>query len=236
MFRTVLFILLALFTGCYSQEQRQGVVMVHTYFFGNDDTSSSLPIMKVSVKILFKGNLSIQEVPLINFFKDSSDEKTTFKIKHYSYLDPEKNLCLNFKNFSDTAMIFKFYSNIDSVQVDGGWNFLSDQRFQYESLIPLSDTVMDGVTYGRVRLNKKFNNNNANLDVYTNCAKKGLLIKLFKPLSDSLGCPIVRDDSFIQNKLFMTRELEFVSDDLSQDELRVFEAWENNAKKTSGRN
>jgi hypothetical protein len=146
-------------------------------------------------------------------------------------LDPEKNVCYNYGCFSDTAAVLKRYSDVDSVVKNGGWNFYSTRKFEYNASNNLSDTVINHTDYGRIRLDKKVNGTSAYLIVYFRCDKKRTLVKVFKPLSDSIGCPIVRDDSFIRDKLFMSRELEFRSDKLSQNELKVFEAWEKNAKK-----
>ena len=226
----ICYLFLITISGCYTKKYTQGVVVISSYIIGSSKSLSD-PSLKISYKILFKDNRSIQEVPLIFSSSDSSGEKTSVKIKHYSYLDPDANVCYNYWTFSDTAKAFKQYSDIDSVDIDGGRNFLSNKRFEYESSINLTDTVISGKTYGRVRLDKKFNNRNIYLVVYVDCTGKNTAIKLFKPLSDSLGCPIVRDDTYTRGKLFMIRELEFVSDRLSPDELKVFEAWERNAKR-----
>jgi hypothetical protein len=223
-----------LLSGCYSQGQDQGIVIVHTYFFGNDGPNSKPPL-DISYRILFKNNRSIQEVPLLIFTDDSSGQKASFKIKHYSYLDPDKNVCYNYKSVSDTAEVLKHYSDIDSVVKDGGWNFYSNRKFEYDSSKNLCDTIINNTRYERISLDKKVNGNAVYLIIYFRCDKKGTLIKVFKPLSDSIGCPATRDDSFIKNKLFMTRELEFISDKLTQGELKVFEAWDENEKKYPAR-
>lgn len=218
-----------LFYGCNSQGQDQGIIKIHTYFFGLDSLTT-IPPLDISYRILFKKNRSIQEVPLIISSEDSSGEKTLVKIKHYSYLNPDENVCYNYRELSDTAEVLENYSDIDSVSKSGGWNFYSNRKFEYNSSKNLSDTVINNFTYGRIKLDKKINDISGYLIIYFRCDKKGTLIKIFKPLSDSIGCPIFRDDSFIKNKLFMTRELEFISDKLSPYELKIFEAWERNEK------
>lgn len=230
-FRCICYVFLIMFSGCYPKKVKQGVVIVNSYIIGPGNVLSDSSL-KISYKILFKENKSVQEVPHISFTSDSAGEKTSVKIKHYSYLDLNANVCYNYWTFSDTATAFKQYSDIDSVEVDGGRNFLSNKKFEYESSMNLADTVVSGKTYGRVRLDKKINNNDVYFILYVDCARKNSLIKLFKLLSDSLGCPIVRDETYVKGKMFMIRELKFVSDELSSEELRVFEAWEKNAKKT----
>lgn len=228
--KSIYYLVLILFSGGCSNGQNQGSIIVHAYFWGADSSEIKGPSV-INNKIWFKGNQSIQEVPVILFGGESSGKNPFFKIKHYSYLDPDANAGRNYYAFSDTAKVFKQYSNIDSVIIGGGWNFYSNQNFQYDSSTNLSDTVINKISYGRIRLDKKINDNSIFFVLYHRCDKKETLIRLFKPLSDSIGCPIVRDDTYIKNKLFMTREIEFVSDKLTRDELEVFEAWKKNGKK-----
>jgi hypothetical protein len=227
-YKVFCYLSLIFFVECNSKARKEGVVMVNTSFIGTGEKSALLSPFEIGFKIMYKGNLSIQEVPVINFYEDSSGEKSVIKIKHYSYLDPDKNLCLNYKTFSDTAKVWKYYPDIDSVKVDGGWNFLSDKKIEYDSATSLADTIIGGVTYGRTRLYDRRNGNNIYFNLYTNCARKNELVKIFKVISDSLGCPVVREETYIKGKIFIIRQLEFVSDQLSSEELRVFKAWERN--------
>lgn len=224
------YLVMLLLSGCNSHGQNEGIVIVHNYFYGSNGFKPK-PMLDISYKIWFKDNRSIQEVPLLIFTEDSSGRKTSYKIKHHSYLDPDENVCYNYESLSDSAKVINHYSDIDSVRKNGGWNFYSKEKFQYDSATNLSDTVINNITYGRMRLDKVVNGNKVHLVIYSRADKKGTLIRNFKQLSDSIGCPVVRDDSFIKNKLFMTRELEFVTDKLSLNELNVFEAWEKKAKR-----
>ncbi|HTE12465.1 MAG TPA: hypothetical protein VK645_15885 [Chitinophagaceae bacterium] len=214
--------------SCCLRAQKQGIVKVHVYVFGPDGPGTTLPF-DISYRIWYKNSRSIQEVPLLVFKDDSSGKSTSVKIKHFSYLDPDRNVCINYASFSGISKILKHYSNVDSVSKNGGWNFYSDAKLTYDSLKNLSDTVINNIAYGRIRMDRTINDDRIYLILYFRCDKKGTWITAFKTLSDSIGCPIVWDDSFIKNRLFMTRELEFVSDKLSQKELTVFDAWEKNA-------
>lgn len=224
------FLLLVLFYGCHSQAQIQGVIVVHNYFFGVDGPTAKPPL-DIKFRVWFKGSQSIQEVPELIFSEDSSGSKASVIIKSHSYLDPDNNVCYNYASFSDTAKVLEWYSDMDSVVKKGGKNFYSNKRFEYDSSMNLSDTIVNGVNYGRIKLNKTVNGNKGHLIVYYRCDKKQLLIKTFKNVSDSIGCPIVRDDSYLNGKLFMIGEFEFVSDKLSESELKVFKAWEQNVGK-----
>jgi hypothetical protein len=211
--------------GCNSaKENLDGVINVHSTIYGMNAKSAKNPL-HIEHKIYFHDNQSIQEVPLLKFKEDSTGNKTDVVIKHYSYLDIKKNVGLKFLNFADTATVIKKYSDIDSVQVDGGWNFSSKASFEYTKSSKLNDTVVNNIQFGRVRLDKVVNGQNLYFILYLRCDQPELQIKLYKPLSDSIGCPIVRTDSYIKDTLFMTRELEFISDKLTEKQLQIFTSW-----------
>lgn len=221
---------LLIFCACHSRGQNEGMLIRHSYFFSKGSLANK-PSLDISKKIFFKDNLSIQQVPLLVFTDDSSGKKTEVKVKYYSYLNRDKNVCYNYGNFSDTAKILEFYPDIDSALKLGGWNFYSKEKYEYDSMFNLNDTVIKNKTYKRIRIDERFNNMDTRMIIYFACDKKDLTFSLNRPLSDSIGCPIVRDDTFIDNKLFMTTELEFVSDKLSPAELQVFNTWQANESK-----
>lgn len=228
-FQVLAFLAFFLFLECNSLQEKEGVVRVNTSFVGDGEKSNSLPPFEIDFKILYKGNLSIQEVPVLNLTEDSSGKESSVKIKHYSYLDPDINRCLNYKTFSDTAKVWKHYTDIDSIEVDGGWNFLSNKKLEYDSSANLPDTIVNGVTYGRRRLYDRRSAKDLYFNLYIDCNRKSELIRIFKTISDSLGCPIVRQETYIKGKIFIVREIDFLSDRLSPAESQVFSAWGKNA-------
>lgn len=228
MFIYLFFIILLV--KCDVADKPQGVVRVHQSMT-NVDSLGSNPILDMSYRILYRDTKSIQEVPLLKMVTDSSGSKSMVKIKHYTYLDPDNNVCYNYRNFSDTATVLNYFSDIDSVNVGGGWNFYSKSRFEYDSAMNIKDTVINDVKFGRIRLDKKINNTDIYFHLYYRCDRKQSLIKIFKSISDSIGCPIFKVETYFKNRLFSSREIEYISDSLSQNELRVFDAWEKNLNK-----
>lgn len=214
-----------IWTNCSQGQKQHGVVDVHSTFYGMDSLKT-LPPLDIHTKIYFKNSQSIQEVPLIIYTDDSSGKKTVIKIKHYSYVDVDRNLCITYKSFADTTIPTKRYLATDSVSRDGGWNFLSNERLNYDNSLKLVDTIINEITYNRIKLNKTINGKPIYFILYSDCGnKRKLPIKLYKGLSDSIGCSIVRDDTFINGNLFMTRKLEYISDKLTEREQEVFVAW-----------
>jgi len=174
------------------------------------------------------GDKSIQEVPLLIYNDVSNDKKIGFRIKHYSFMDKWKDKCYNYLNFIDTAKPIKSFNNIDSVSRAGGWNFYSKELFEYKSCNNLLDTTIDSVKYGRIKVDKNVNGTEFYFIMYFRYDKKGQQIRFFRNLSDRIGYPIVRDDTFIKDKLFMTRKINFISDTLSAEVTEVFNEWEKN--------
>ncbi|MDB5195758.1 MAG: hypothetical protein JWP88_128 [Flaviaesturariibacter sp.] len=213
-------------------QYHEGSIVRESTFYGLDTLKKAAPLHILS-KIYYNGTSSIQEVPLLSYTDDSSGKKTVVTIKHYSYLNEDKGVCFNYLNFTDTATLIKCYFDVDSVKIDGGWNFYSNEKFEYDNLTMLSDTIINNSGCRRIRLDKNINGNSVNFILYVDCTRKYSPVRIFKSLSDSIGCPIIRDDTFVKGVLFMTRELKYLSDHLSKTELEVFAAWGKYAKEHS---
>jgi len=222
------YLLFTSFISCYRPNtygQDQGAIIIKRYLFEPGIT------MNIDSKILYKNRLSIQEVVELNTREDSSGKSFFTKVLFYTYLDPDKNLCYNYKSFSDTAKFINYYTNMDSTIINGGWNFYSNQKNFYDSLIDLKDTVINRVEYKRIRVDNETKNKKIYSNIYFfRCDRVGLLVNFNKSLSDKIGCSVVRVDTWKENKLITTVEILFLSDQLSKDEIKVFKAWENNAK------
>ena len=120
---------------------------------------------------------------------------------------------------------------MDQTIIHGCWNVYSNQKNFYDSLIDLKDTVINRVEYKRIRVDNETKNKKIYSNIYFfRCDRVGLLVNFNKSLSDKIGCSVVRVDTWKENKLITTVEILFLSDQLSKDEIKVFKAWENNAK------
>jgi hypothetical protein len=198
------------------------------------DTINSQVAFSISSKIWYKDSLSIQEVPQTNFTEDEKGHKTREDfISHYVFIDPRTKSFYYYKNFSDTAKIIKKYSGTDSFFVHGGWNFYADKNIVDGGWpVPLSDTVINQVSYKRVKFKRSFGQKEFNSIGYFRCDKKGTLFKMDKSYSEKLGCPMVKIDNFLpgRGQLAISNEVDFLADTLSAKELKVFDAWEKNAR------
>lgn len=227
------FLLVALLlSGCQTngQGQSKGQALITSYYYSQE---SGKVVDSVYFRIWWDGNQSIQQVPLILFEEDSAgNRKDTVLIDHYSFLDSKKNVCYNYKQFSDTAKILKAYSNIDSVDIGGGWNYLTKQRLRFDKAFRQGDTIINGENLQRLSAHRSEGKNHIDFFMYMNCDMELGNVRLYKHLSDSIGCTIVRNDTYVNDKIYTSKQLLFVSDKLTADEIKVFEAWSKNVNQT----
>jgi hypothetical protein len=219
-----------LFVSCNHSEQQkfdQGVVQVKRIIYDNSNFSNNNIV--VNYKIWFWGTTTIQEVPELNFFEDTSGKRiTTTRILHYSYINPTDRIYVDYSNFSDTSAQKKAHISIDSIKEGGAWDFYSSVPFQYSKISRITDSIIDGINYNRLRIDKRNNNNtDIYLLLYTRCDKKGVIISNLKNLSDSIGCPILRTETYNLSDGRITSSLliDYTSNSLSPKEIQVFEAW-----------
>lgn len=100
----------------------------------------------------------------------------------------------------------------------------------------LPDTVIDHVLYKRVknesiRLWQDPEEDEYTVIGYMRCDKKDLPFRLNKRFDDKMGCILTRIEYKINNRSpWFLIELDFQADQLSADEVSIFNSWEKNAK------
>lgn len=233
----ILFVLLLFnFLACKPDKRvvDSGVVINKIQVLDSGSTLSNLHAnLTIDSKIWYKDSLAIEAITLTRFITDTSG-KQTFEtiIKHYVYMDPRTKSFYYYKNFSDTAKIIKKYAGIDSFERDGGWNFYSEKNIEFTGIpAVLSDTIIEHVNYKRVKFNTKKEKYNYTSIGFFRCDKMGTMFKLDKVYSDKIQCPLVKVYDFPKDGgRGMSKEINFISDTLTENELKVFNAWEKNAK------
>jgi len=66
---------------------------------------------------------------------------------------------------------------------------------------------------------------------YLRCDKKNSIFHYDRAFDEKMGCPVTRIEFRDEDiKAFAVGEMEFVRDKLTAEELKVFAAWERNAK------
>ena len=157
----------------------------------------------------------------------------------YLYHDLRNGWCYKYKTFSDTAtLIEKFISN-DTAYIYGSWDFLKTQKsiVKTENIKQITDTTINSVLYKRYRsVGVGILDNKEKIDYihisYVRCDKKQKFFLLDKKFSDSIGCNLVMHENIYPNSRIPSGilQIDFVRDSLTQQELKVFAAWEKYAK------
>ena len=191
-------------------------------------------------KLWRKDSSIIEEIKRTDHHTDTTGHTTikTF-LDHYTFVDLKTGSYYNYSSFSDTAKLLKIYSSADRAELIG-WDFTyyrGEKKTQITRPVEaLPDTTIENILFKRYKI--FFLNNNPTNPVelgvmgYARCNKRGTLFDYGISLGTVQACPITRMDYMVTkaDPLPLSFQTEFVSDTLSQEELKVFAAWEKYAK------
>ncbi len=183
------------------------------------------------LKIWFKDSLAIEEIKRVHQTQFDDNVTVIDSIHHYSFIDLRTKAVYEYTSFSDTATLIRKYVHADSIPFER-WGFWIPTDLKIEVKCALPDTLINKVYYKRLKLVLKQNNQDIQYVGFLRCDKKGTMFDLVNGFSDKVGCPLVRLDVILSSypPYPLSNEIKFVSDTLSQEELKVFAAWEKNAK------
>jgi hypothetical protein len=185
-------------------------------------------------KIWYSNNYVIEEITEVNHETNSIGHDTAWvKISYYTFMDLDSKSFYNYSSFSDTARLINKFPQPDSFGVSGWSFYIQDDISATEPPQELSDTIIREITYKRYKFINKTKDNGEQIHIaYSRCDKKGTLFQFDKKFSDKVGCPVVRVDLFAipLNRYSLSKEVEFISHALTDEEMKVFDAWERNAK------
>ena len=98
----------------------------------------------------------------------------------------------------------------------------------------LSDTLIGNLTYKRIRFNFMGDNSTKGYKIGDyRCDEKARMFSLEKNYSKKINCTMTRFEDFQFGFAgpFATVEIEFLSDSLNNEQLRIFDVWQNNIMK-----
>lgn len=193
----------------------------------------SKPALTTNSKIWYKDSLVIEEVRSVQIVEDAKNSTQTTIIENYRFNDLRSRMTYEYKKFSDTASLIRKYSLDDSIKIYGGWNFKFKRKLEYQGTPEfLSDTTIDQVNYKRIKLTMTMGDHLLFIVCYQRCDKKGTIFDHDPDLSKITGCPTVKVFIFSPEKKDIpnSSETNFLTDTLTNEELKVFAAWERNAK------
>jgi hypothetical protein len=221
------------FFACSSigQVSNKGTIQLKTHFYN----ANGKPTFTHYLKIWYKDSVTITENTGVNTETDTANiETVTYPIILYRYIDLQSKTLYDYKNFSDTAEIINKAVLPDSLMTDIGWSFYSEKAPKIQGIPePLSDTVIDNITYKRTKFSFAWHDPQKNFLIgYLRCDGKGDMFSLEKAYSRKFNCAMVKYFSykFGMARPYASKEVYYISDTLTKEELKVFEAWERNAK------
>ena len=207
-----------------------GSLNVRTEFFGRNGK----PIFMDSMKVWYYDSVAIEELATIRSITDTLQRTTvSFTIDGYRYIDLKSRSWGLYKNFSDTSLLIRTGALPDTAFVDGGWTFYVNNLPMKGEPEILPDTIIASTKYKRIKFSRVTRGPASYIIGYLRCDKdKVKLFSLEKAYSDSVNCIMVRFNEFREGGSgpFAFRELRFLSDTLSEKELKVFAAWEINQR------
>jgi hypothetical protein len=234
--------LACLLNGCQARQadSSQGLAELVSRIYSGTVTDSTKPMMMFSVKIWYKDSMAIEENAILQSFTDSKNRRSRqVKILNYRFNDLRNRVIYVYGSFSDTArLISKYLFEDTTVKNTGGWGFNQSRRVNYVgNPQPLSDTIIRGIKYERLKSLAEANNVTYKVTLYFRCDRPNSIFSFESHFSKNKGCPCVKFINQMPDDRngALIEEIDFLRDTLSIQELKVFDAWEQNAKANPAR-
>ena len=243
----LLFFVLPFFSTCNEQKEctNCGSVLWKKRILDKTTGKFISPINERDRKTWFMDSLIIGEGSHVDIIEDEFG-KVTYKTYagEYTFIDLRTKTFYEYQTFSDTARIVDSYRQPDSGRNKRGWNFFSTNTlFPEENLRDIPDTIINNQVYKRIESFKIVEITNPEEQKFLGKGQKILLVgylrcdsiksglSLDKTIEKKTGCSVLRLDQIApSDKSYLVTEIESVSTKLTAEELRVFKAWERNAK------
>ncbi|WP_148661226.1 hypothetical protein [Flavisolibacter tropicus] len=199
------------------------------------DTVSSqlIPLFSGHTKVWYQDSLAIEEITIIRITTDTADRQTVENVlSHYIFIDLRSRSFDYYHTFSDTARPFKQYRDNNPMLLDDGWIYFNEHSLQYDGpYTALEDTLINNTPYKRIRFPRLKGKTPFETTCYFQSDRPLGLFSLDKTFSTQQGCPLTRvEDIPVGKSNPRSFEINFLADTLTEQELKVFAAWEKNAK------
>lgn len=187
-------------------------------------------------KVWFRDSFIIEEIKSTSIISINNTTSIKRFVDHYTFVDLRNGFYYDYKSFFDTAALIRKYSRYDKNLIFG-IDFYGSAKIKSSSPVqPITDTTVNKIFYKRYKVFlKPLDSNNTSpviAIVYSRPDLTNFLLDSRKGLDIDVSFPITRMD-YLPTKetpLILSFETEFLADTLSANELKVFKAWEKNAK------
>lgn len=190
-------------------------------------------------KKLYLNNVSVQEIGVLST-KELNNVlvESKFHVTGYIRIDLEAKTVYKYQNFSDTAKIIDSYRLVDTMPLGNGWSFyMQNTVVNSKEYYYLPDTTINSIKYKRTVSTQYSSKDSAEIDYiltsyFTYDNRRDFTFCFDRAFSKIIGLPMVRNEAYYPKFDFIVKsEIQFVRDYLTKEELRIFKAWEKNAKK-----
>lgn len=191
------------------------------------------------MKMWYKDSMVIQEAHHIYQNEDEYHNITwSVVVEKYKFADLRTREIYEYYTFSDTSKLIKRCTPEDTGCTRETWVFWTEKHGFMPNDKPesMNDTLIGGVKYQRVRFTKKVDTEKGKVEYsiigFLRCDLKNAILMYDKPFSKKMGCALVRFEDHYFPPVYPSDygECEYLSQKLTQEELKVFNSWEKNAK------
>jgi len=228
-----IYLLLLSFTSNSSKPKisNNGIVQMKTIFYD----SSGAPSFTDVKQVWYKDSSTIEKINRADFQTDSSDKTTlSFSTLFFRFIDLRQKVLYDYKHFSDSAKPINIAQLPDSM-MKYGWSYYSHKvRRIQRTPQELSDTLIGDLVYKRIRFNFVGDDSTKGYKIaYYRCDEKARMFSLEKEYSKKINCTMIRFEDFQLGFAgqFATVEIEFLSDSLNNEQLKIFDVWQKNITK-----
>jgi hypothetical protein len=229
-FSSLFFILVIVGNAQKKDYISQSGIVMDIWKFHKPGPFSSKSGFSISSKIWYKDSFAIEELVSIKTDINTKNEETQqFIVDSFRFNDLRRKSIYVFHNFSDTAECHGQYSfeEADKKRVDGGWGFNLKREVKYSFILKdLTDTLIDNIFYKYMILFSEKKPKQYSL-CFFRMDKEIYPFNYDCLLSQKANAPLVRFidiDSALLNPI-MELEVSFISNNLSEQEDKVINAW-----------
>lgn len=210
----------------------EGTIIFRHRVYDSSSKQFIMTVVEQDRKIWFRDSFIIEPSFLLNISKDENGEKWDMVTDHYVFIDLKKRMFYEYSSFSDTAKLLKKYSQPDSVNITGGWNFYKyNKLMNEENMRNLPDTIIDGIEYKRLQSSKQWKLSNGDWNytyiAWLRCDKKNSIFHIDRSFDEKMNCPMVKFAYMVEGRSpWISDEIFFETDRLGDNERKIFMSWE----------
>ncbi|MES2332637.1 MAG: hypothetical protein V4539_23720 [Bacteroidota bacterium] len=223
---------IAIFSNCKGVRNisSSGEAIENIGTFWETKNNRQIPSVVIPEKAWFHDSIGITQMCGFNTFETDTGKTITLKTYGYRFVDLKRKWVYEYPVFSDTAQIKRKYRYTDTTILVGGWKFDYRKPSPSDSVVMLSDTTINDITFKQCKTSYVFNDVRWQGMGLFRCDRKKTNFQMDAALSNEVGCPLVFFKSSLMTdpRSSFSTEIKFISNNLPDSVIRVFAAWKKN--------